>query len=315
MNNNFYVYRHIRLDTNTPFYVGKGKGKRAYSKQRNNYWHRIVNKHGYIVEIFEENLTEDQAFEKEIESIKLYKSQGYCETNFTGGGEGPSGAIRSEETCKKISKANKGKKLSEETRKKISEAAKGRKHSEEAKKRMRITNSGKNNGMYGKTHTAEVKEKMSEAHKGKESGNKGNKYSEESRKKISIAAKKRLSDPTKNGMYGKKHSPESIEKMKEAQSGEKSWMYGKRGEDCHNYGKKHSEETKAKMSAQRKGKCTIPPMPGKLNPRWKGYCFTPHGIFETYKYAAKSLKMAHKTIKNRCDSPEYKDWYIKKELK
>ena len=28
--NTYYIYRHIRLDTNTPFYVGKGKGYRAY---------------------------------------------------------------------------------------------------------------------------------------------------------------------------------------------------------------------------------------------------------------------------------------------
>ena len=30
MENNYYVYEWIRLDTNEPFYVGKGKNKRCY---------------------------------------------------------------------------------------------------------------------------------------------------------------------------------------------------------------------------------------------------------------------------------------------
>ena len=53
------VYQHIRLDTNTIFYIGIGKNlKRPYSKNyRNNYWHNVVNKAGYKVEILFENQT------------------------------------------------------------------------------------------------------------------------------------------------------------------------------------------------------------------------------------------------------------------
>jgi hypothetical protein len=41
-----YLYRHIRLDKNVPFYVGIGKSdlnfNRAYSnKNRNTYWKNI----------------------------------------------------------------------------------------------------------------------------------------------------------------------------------------------------------------------------------------------------------------------------------
>ena len=32
--NEYYVYEWIRLDTNEPFYVGKGKGNRCYKTNR-----------------------------------------------------------------------------------------------------------------------------------------------------------------------------------------------------------------------------------------------------------------------------------------
>ena len=128
--NNFYVYRHIRLDTNNPFYVGKGSNNRAFSKwDRNNYWKNITEKYGYNVEIIIENLTEKEAFEKEIEFIELYKSQGYCEANFTEGGEGLSGYKFSKKVLigrgKKISKKLKGHPVSKNTKTKIRDKLKG----------------------------------------------------------------------------------------------------------------------------------------------------------------------------------------------
>jgi hypothetical protein len=109
MSNIFYIYRHIRLDKNIPFHIGKGSGNRAFSKyNRNKYWHNIVNKVGYKVEIIIHSLEEKQAFAKEIEFIKLYKSMGYCETNLTNGGEGGSGCVRSEETKKRVGDAKRG---------------------------------------------------------------------------------------------------------------------------------------------------------------------------------------------------------------
>lgn len=73
-----YVYRHIRLDKNEPFYIGIAKDEfknceRARSKYyRNKYWHNIVNKTPYEVEIMLENLSWEEACEKEIEFIKLH---------------------------------------------------------------------------------------------------------------------------------------------------------------------------------------------------------------------------------------------------
>lgn len=89
--NNYYVYAHIRLDTNTPFYVGKGKGNRAKRKERNKHWQHIVNKVGYKIIFLEQNLEETKAFEKEKYWIKLYKSKNQCEANYSFGGEGCTG--------------------------------------------------------------------------------------------------------------------------------------------------------------------------------------------------------------------------------
>lgn len=66
MSNDFYIYVHYRLSDNKPFYVGKGKELRAYSKKnRNQYWQNIVDKCGYRVEIVFENLDEETAFQCE----------------------------------------------------------------------------------------------------------------------------------------------------------------------------------------------------------------------------------------------------------
>ena len=85
----YYVYRHIRLDTGRPFYVGKGKGIRAWStRTRNLYWFNIVNKHGYKVEIVKFFQIEHDANQFEIKLIKVYKSLSLCESNYAEGGMG-----------------------------------------------------------------------------------------------------------------------------------------------------------------------------------------------------------------------------------
>jgi hypothetical protein len=94
-----YLYRHIRLDTNKVFYIGIGEDKtspifykRAYSKQsRNKYWNNIISKTPYNVEILLDDLTWDEACNKEIEFIKLYGradlNRGSL-VNMTDGGDG-----------------------------------------------------------------------------------------------------------------------------------------------------------------------------------------------------------------------------------
>lgn len=97
----YCVYKHLRLDKNTPFYVGMGKARRPKGKQsRNKRWWAIVNKHGYAVEIIQEGLTKEEAFDLEKSLIKSLWQQGYCEANFRSGGDG--GGACSEEMKAKL---------------------------------------------------------------------------------------------------------------------------------------------------------------------------------------------------------------------
>lgn len=65
-----YVYGHYKADTGELFYIGKGTGQRAWhTKGRNDRWKKIVAKHGLVVEILVDNLSEEDAYAKEIELI------------------------------------------------------------------------------------------------------------------------------------------------------------------------------------------------------------------------------------------------------
>lgn len=89
------LYRHIRVDKNEPFYIGIGDNEaRAYShKSRNKYWKNIV-KRGYEVVVLLEDLTWEQACEKEREFITFYGREDLGTgtlVNLTDGGDGALG--------------------------------------------------------------------------------------------------------------------------------------------------------------------------------------------------------------------------------
>ena len=86
----FYVYEHIRNDTNAIFYVGKGKEYRAYAKRnRNPYWHNVVNKsNGYTVRFVAKGLDEELAYLCEEERIDQLKRLGVELANINAGGAG-----------------------------------------------------------------------------------------------------------------------------------------------------------------------------------------------------------------------------------
>ena len=143
----YYVYKHVRLDNNTCFYIGKGKNGRKDYPNRNPTHDSICKKHGYKVVTIKKGLNEKEAFKLEADLINCYvfkMGYGICIkghmnnnnkflTNMTWGGEGTSGIKLSEETKLKMSEShkgqipwNKGKKNSEEHNRKIGEAMKGK---------------------------------------------------------------------------------------------------------------------------------------------------------------------------------------------
>ena len=185
--NEYYTYAYLREDK-TPYYIGKGKGKRIYSKQK--YIKPPKDKLRII--FLKNNLTEAEAFKHEIYMIAVLGRKDLGTGilhNRTNGGDGVSGAIVSDETRRKIGEASKGRTHSEKTRRKLSEASKGKTHSEETKIKISESQKGEKHHNYGKTASEETKRKISEAHKGEKNPNYGKIFSEETRRKIGDAKK------------------------------------------------------------------------------------------------------------------------------
>lgn len=176
---NYKVYMHIF--PNSKKYIGitcrsvKHRWNNGKNYRENQpLIHNAIEKYGWENikhKILFEGLTKDQAEQKEVELIAFYKSNqkeyGY---NIESGGKAR-GRV-SEETKKKISNSEKGKKVSLETRKKISLAQMGDKNNnygkhwtEERKKKLSTKTSGKNHWMYGKHWSNEMKAKFSKANK------------------------------------------------------------------------------------------------------------------------------------------------------
>ncbi len=73
----YYIYRHIRPDTGSVFYIGLGKegSKRAWSNSgRNKHWKNVVakNEGKFTFEYLHRGLTKEEAIQKEIELIAQY---------------------------------------------------------------------------------------------------------------------------------------------------------------------------------------------------------------------------------------------------
>jgi hypothetical protein len=200
MNKNiYYVYAYLRDKdspsglTGTIYYIGKGKGRRAYAK----HGKIPVPKDRANIIFMAIELSEIDSLYMEIELIALYGridlGTGILR-NLTNGGDGVSGRICSEETKTLISISQRGgnhhtfgksdsletrlrkreaklgdknhmygKTCSEETNQKNRIAQTGKRLSEDTKQKQREASLGKNNAMYGKSHSEEMKQKMKES--------------------------------------------------------------------------------------------------------------------------------------------------------
>ncbi len=218
------AYVHARPGTANAFgifYVGKGSSKRArgLSVSQRSTWHgRVVQKYGasnILVGVFPCS-TEAVAFDLERGLIKCLRRMGVSLVNATEGGEGASGAKRTEETRKKmsvaISKAKKGKTPSEEVLARLRTMGVGRRFSDETKQKMSEAKKGKPRppGLLTRCWekrretpvSAETRERLSRVGEGRIPSEdtrhrlsvalKGRVFSEEHRKKISEALRRRV---------------------------------------------------------------------------------------------------------------------------
>jgi hypothetical protein len=151
----YYVYQHKKADTNSIFYIGKGKGKRAFTKcNRSQYWKNVVAKHGLKIEFVVKDVDEELAFLVEAECIDQNKKLGIKLINMTDGGEGTSGY----------------------------------KHTKTHREKMTGNKFGASTwgtSFKGKTHSDEQKAKWAEIRKGVTSPRKGVVLSDETKRKIS----------------------------------------------------------------------------------------------------------------------------------
>jgi hypothetical protein len=132
-----YVYTHLNPTSKDVFYVGIGKGNRAWNKGagRNKFWGNYVNKHGFEVEIIAEGLTRKQAGKIEIELIahlgrRQIDEGGVLVNRSTGGDGGSGGYTHTEEWKRKHSERQIGipkGPLSDEAKAKLSKSLTGRK--------------------------------------------------------------------------------------------------------------------------------------------------------------------------------------------
>lgn len=238
----FYVYAYLRGEQSksiahgkpgTPYYIGKGKGYRAW---RSHDTVKLPKDTSNNIIIIAEGLEEDVAFKIESLHIKLWgrkdNNTGILH-NQTNGGEGLAGRTHSEETKRKMSlKAKARPPWTDEQKKRHSDARKGagnpmfgRKDSPEMRLKKSQRMKGDKNPQYGKRNTDEYKQAMSRARLGTNNPRYGVKLSDELKAKIAAKIKGTTVGTIiiNNGEISKRIRPEELDLFHD-----QGWSKGRR---------------------------------------------------------------------------------------
>lgn len=153
----FYVYAHRINGCVDPFYIGKGKDKRAWAtKSRNKTWHDISSYGDVIVEILQCDLTEENALLLEKWMIAMYRHHGVNLANLASGGVRGGGWSHTKEAINRMSLLKSG----------CNNPNYGRKHKYSTREIMSQIASGSGNPFYNKKHSERAKTLISEKHSG-----------------------------------------------------------------------------------------------------------------------------------------------------
>lgn len=193
----FYIYRITNL-INGKTYIGQHKYKVLNDSYMGSGKRLIKAQKKYGIENFKKDILVFNISKKEhidllektfivSEREKVGVEDCY---NLADGGEGGfDGGPHYEEWKRKISEAEKGKKLSEETKRRISNSLKWHSVSEETRKKLSESNKGKKLSEETRKKMSESKKGKPTWNKGKPAWNKGKHCSEELKKKMSEAHK------------------------------------------------------------------------------------------------------------------------------
>jgi len=164
--NIYYVYQYLREDQ-TPYYIGKGKGKRAWQSHKRSNGAQIRPIDKSRIQIVQEGLSEKQAHALENSLITQYglKSEGGILINLTYGGEGRSPSLELRELFRQQQLGRKKPPRTEAHRKSLSEASKGIPKSRSKEHQLALNESIKRNWANNLKRKKEQSERISKINK------------------------------------------------------------------------------------------------------------------------------------------------------